>query len=902
MLIPLMAPARVSWALATLAVSLSVLLAPSPCAAQFGWAQSVPPEVVLGFQPRTPEEAAHPPRAFPGFAPLEPIAQRAEALAAGVGPGAVWTAWAPPGLSLHSLVHDSRRGVFYIVGGVAVLDPQGLVWRYEPGPGTCTPIATRPGGAGAVFAGAVYDSLRDRVLVASLSSGGLAVDALELPDLGWARVWSTPEGGYPFDGVRPAGMAIDTRRDQLALLGLWDPDSLAQRIIRIPLSNPGAWMTLWSHGAVLPPIAPNGAAVYDEVRDRFFVVFDENWHSTWPGTGQRLSSLWSVNASGVPVWAAVPLGPAWGRGSPRDLVRDRVTDRLIVVDEYAGAWSISPEDGSATRLDDGNAEPAGTYTTRFGIALAFDPVTRRLHAHGGQELAQALPMFLSLPVEPSGAPPVGWTSEAPGSAGSRWFHSLLFDPAGNRMVVVGGSTFSSDYYAMPPTAVHPLDASKGWQHVEPAGPPWRGRSLGSAYVLDRDRNSVLAYGGQQFGSGLLGDTLWSLPLSGGRWQMVLTHGPKPPARRWAQFFFDAMNGRFILFGGDDLHAYLDDAWELRMGPTPTWRPLGVGGAPAGPYEAIFPDEWRGGAWAISTRAYRPVSRVVLEPDSIVFTPVPTVGDMPNIAWHMAGFCFDPFRQRLVGFLRKGIDDVHFTDLFEVRLGPSVAWSQLPTSGLVPYNRGFIATTFDPGGNRMFLYGGYDDNEDYRGDTWQLQLLDYVTPVAISLASATADAAGAHLRWRLGAAFATADVERARDGIAWEPLGNARAIGAGDLSFDDPGLAPGESAAYRLRVLAGSEVIVSEPAWVTAPAGAAASLSLRVLAPAPGGAPRVLLSSAPGVEARLSLHDVSGRRLEAVSLAGGTSAYAFARRPAPGLYFAELAQRGDRRVARIVVTP
>jgi len=174
-------------------------------------------------------------------------------------------------------------------------------------------------------------------------------------------------------------------------------------------------------------------------------------------------------------------------------------------------------------------------------------------------------------------------------------------------------------------------------------------------------------------------------------------------------------------------------------------------------------------------------------------------------------------------------------------------------------------------------------------------------VAISLASASADAAGAHLRWRLGVAATTADVERSGDGVAWTPLGAAQASGE-DVAFDDPGLAPGESAAYRLRVLSGSEVTVSQLTWVTAPAGPLARLSLRVLGARAGAAPTVLVSSAPGAQASLSLLDVAGRRLESAHLSGGTHAYTFERRPEPGLYFALLSQGSERRVARIVVTP
>ena len=896
--IPRLVPFWVPTSLGTLVAFLALLLAPSPCAAQSGWAQTVPPEVVLGFQPRTPEEAARPPRFRPALGSLLPEARPAASLAAGDAPGAVWTEWAPPGLCYHSLVRDSRRGNFYVIGGGAVLDPQGLVWRYVPEQGTCTSIATRPGGSGSRFSDAVYDSLRDRLLVVCLFNGRLSLFAMDIAGLAWSEVWGIPANGV----IGPAGIAIDTRRDLLALLGAWDPDSSAQRIIRIPLSNPGGWTCTWSPGSTSPQPTSNGCAVYDELRDRFVVVFDAHWSG---------SSLWSAAAAGEPAWAQLPAESGTGAIFARAVVRDSRLDHLIAVDENAGAWIVPPDGGVADRLDTGNGVPHAAYSTRYGIAAAFDPVFGRLHAHGGQDLGQVRPMFMSLPVRgigtgPSGAPHVvsPWTTESPGALGSRWFHDLLLDPVGNQLVVLGGSMVPHDSTSS--TAVHPLTANAGWRDIDPEGQPQGRRYFGTGYVLDRTRHAVLAFGGLRLdGSGTLDNDLWSLSLEGGgTWQLVETVGARPSARRFTQFFFDAPSNRFILTGGDDLRGYLADAWELRMDPTPTWRELHVGGELPPPYLAIYADEWRGGAWGIyygvRDGVFRPVYKLALLPDSIVLARVPVVGEVPNISWSMSGFCFDPMGRRLLGFL-KPYDDVGFSDIYEVRLGETATWNLLPISGVEPFNRGFIATAFDPGGSRMFMVGGYDDNEDYRGDTWQLQFLDYATPVAISLAGASGDARGAHLRWRLGGAVTTAAVERSRDGVAWEPMGNAHSSGD-DLAFDDPGLAPGESAAYRLRVLAGGEVLVSDPVWVTATAGALARLSLRALGAASHGAPSVLVSAPPGEEARLSLLDVSGRRLEAVRLTGGTSTHTFARRPAPGLYFAELSQRGERRVARIVVTP
>src|SRR5690349_1010711 len=114
---------RAGRALSAVFVVLSVGLLPARSGAQSGWAQSVPPDAVLRFRPRTIEQASHPPRV--------PVSLTGRAAARGVAtPFApspdlgTWQAWGPPALAWHALVRDSRRGVFLIAGGIPALDPQ----------------------------------------------------------------------------------------------------------------------------------------------------------------------------------------------------------------------------------------------------------------------------------------------------------------------------------------------------------------------------------------------------------------------------------------------------------------------------------------------------------------------------------------------------------------------------------------------------------------------------------------------------------------------------------------------------------------------------------------------------------------------------------------------------------
>lgn len=167
-------------------------------------------------------------------------------------------------------------------------------------------------------------------------------------------------------------------------------------------------------------------------------------------------------------------------------------------------------------------------------------------------------------------------------------------------------------------------------------------------------------------------TATTFPLA---WTQHLAAGPL--ARSDHSAIYDAANQRMILFGGLDLDPTADgsilsnEVWELSLptAGTPAWNPL----APTTP-------------------------------------PTPRFG-------HSA--IYDPVNQRMVVF--GGQDDTSILDeVWILTLGPSPAWSQITPAGPPPARFNHTAV-YDPGGQRMIVFGGSDGISLPLSDVWALSL-------------------------------------------------------------------------------------------------------------------------------------------------------------------------------------
>jgi hypothetical protein len=285
------------------------------------------------------------------------------------------------------------------------------------------------------------------------------------------------------------------------------------------LADTPAWAQLTPSGT--PPSTRGGhSAIYDPVRDRM-VVFGGY------GSGY-LNDVWVLSLAGTPVWTQLtPSGTPPGARDAHSAIYDPVRDRMVV---FGGS-------SSGSGLND-----------VWALSLAGTPAWTQL--------------------TPSGTPP-----------GGRWGHGAIYDPVRDRMVVFGGygSGYLNDVWALS------LAGTPAWTQLAPSGTPPNARRYHSA-IYDPVRDRMVVFGGYG-GSNSNRNDVWALSLAGTpAWTQLTASGTPPGARYGHSATYDPVNDRMVVFGGIfvgsvDVH-YFNDVWALSLVDTPAWTQLTPSGTPA----------------------------------------------------------------------------------------------------------------------------------------------------------------------------------------------------------------------------------------------------------------------------------------------------------------------------------
>lgn len=412
--------------------------------------------------------------------------------------------------------------------------------------------------------------------------------------------------------VDPAGNESPTVRvrhvEWTATLGGKVPGSLA--------SNPTTFVTT---GRLLPTLAQDPLSTTEPDALGLAALANAN-----DGAG--------VVRSGEQSWRPHPAGGAGPAARSR---------HAAAFDPQRGRWVLfGGERGSGARLQDTwEYEPAtGKWTLRSPAgarpsarsrhAMVFDSRRGRVIVFGGTG-ASVDPATEDLGVWEWDGEAGSWTRRAPvgASPGLRAGHAMVYDPVSEKVVLVGGRSYSGTGNSAQ-ADVWTWDPVGGlWSELDAANdPPAR-----SEHAVALDSGSVVLFGGRG-ATGMLGDT-WSLDLGApakawvdvtgsvpgpsaraghamasfgsrpvalfggetatgevddawiweGAWRRVSTTGPS--GRSGAALGRGGERGEFLLFGGESsTGAPLADTWELEMEPAPgqgaTWKRRGP--ASAGP--------------------------------------------------------------------------------------------------------------------------------------------------------------------------------------------------------------------------------------------------------------------------------------------------------------------------------
>jgi hypothetical protein len=198
-------------------------------------------------------------------------------------------------------------------------------------------------------------------------------------------------------------------------------------------------------------------------------------------------------------------------------------------------------------------------------AAVFDPSRQRLVLFGGVDGNSHRSDVWSLDL----GPVPQWTQLLPVGAGPgpRSSSAAIYDPASDRMVVMGGfdgSIRRNDTWALT------FGGAPQWVQLDPQGPSPPVRSDHTLTFIPT-RNQAVLFGG--FNTAYLHDA-WMLDLNGAlTWTPLTPDGVPPSGRAHHTAVYDAAGDRLVVFGGDSLSQARNDVWALTFGDNPAWVQL-----------------------------------------------------------------------------------------------------------------------------------------------------------------------------------------------------------------------------------------------------------------------------------------------------------------------------------------
>ncbi len=344
-----------------------------------------------------------------------------------------------------SNVYDSDRRRILVYGGGGGT-PYADVWALNLTPAPSWARVVPPDGIPPTpYTGRgllVYDSPRDRLVT---YEGSHVWSYSFGDDEGWTVQAAIGEVPPP---RHAAASIFDPTRRRIIVHGGWDGRQFLSDTWELSLQDPPAWSRLATAGDA--PASYAAAAIYDPLRDRMIIS---------GGLGPDVTSqrnVWSLSLNGAPEWTPLAARGGWHPRGGHAAVYDKKRDEMVV---FGGG-----------RPD---ADSWGTGNDTWALALSNALEWRSLDTPLGQR------------------PP------------SRAFHSLVQDPLGDRMIMLGG-------YVPGPFSRGPFDDAwefrfddRTWHLISPAGaalPVWT--TPGAVYDSRRHRELVCE-----------NDWLWSLQLA-----------------------------------------------------------------------------------------------------------------------------------------------------------------------------------------------------------------------------------------------------------------------------------------------------------------------------------------------------------------------------------------------------
>lgn len=428
------------------------------------------------------------------------------------------------------------------------------------------------------------------------------------------------------------------------------------------------------------------------------------------------TSVFASPATADGHWTTLPFPPPSARVQ-HSAIYDPVRNRMVVFGGITGptlmndVWELT----LGTTREWKRLQPTGTPpAARRGHVAVYDPVGDRMIVQGGSGLSSLQDVWaLSL----SGATPA-WTQLAPSGTppASRFGHSGVYDSVRNRLVIHGGQSglvFRNDVWALA------LGGSPAWTQITPVGGPPPLRSRHTA-VYDTVRDRMVVFGGTD-GVDSWNDT-WALAFAGTpSWSELLPSGTPPTARFGHKAIYDAPRDRMVVHGGNT-GGELPSGEVFTLGFASTqWSaaaPLGGSGPRLYDHSAILDTAGDrmvlfAGFDELPTKALACLSLA----GGMSWVDLAPVG-VPPFARSDHAAAYDPLRDRMIVF--GGAAANVLNDVWSLQM-VGLAWTKLSPSGSPPTPRSGHFMVHDPVRDRMLVFGGAEFDSDLLDDVWALNL-------------------------------------------------------------------------------------------------------------------------------------------------------------------------------------
>ncbi|HLG59717.1 MAG TPA: kelch repeat-containing protein [Vicinamibacterales bacterium] len=268
-------------------------------------------------------------------------------------------------------------------------------------------------------------------------------------------------------------------------------------------------------------------------------------------------------------------------------------------------------------------------------------------------------------------------------------------------------------------------------------------------VLDPNTGKLIVFGGNDLPAtgipplpwGSLND-VWRSNANF-RWTLVKTKGTPPSPRSGQSTAYDPVSNRMIVFGGSLSYTFssYNDTWVLtnangqggaekwiQLTPTgPLPRPRFVHGSAYDQANNRFivfgGDDCSSNNFCVVLNDVWVLSNANGLGGTPTWTELFPTGGGPGPRETMNNVAFDPGNNRLIVFGGTNGAGTNYNEVWVLSdangLGGTPAWTLLSPSGTPPAPRSFSSSVYDPASNRLTMFGGRDASNVLFNDVWVL---------------------------------------------------------------------------------------------------------------------------------------------------------------------------------------